>query len=477
MSLIGLPDWIPKSERQRQAMNRRELVDQILNRDLAACSIPYEFNDITRVLQSRLLQSSVTIRTVNCRSHREYGISEDKWVLLVQTLGCITGIQNLRFSVNNASHNFRPLQAISNVVRSAHSLRTLGIILNGSELPGGIIPEDPTGLTALTNAIRHLPVLNSFQWLHYRYNHQRLQEAQQHDIVHDTVFQALSSCPKLQKVSIKTTRDSAGAIRKLMQLRSGTILHLTIEADHWMVVADEIRQGRCRLRGLVLSIYGGYSDRATASVKAIATAIRRDDNLEGLFLIMNNLLSNEASVALAEALTVNTKLRVVRLADTDALGAPAYQAFRAMHRVNTNVNLELSPRVTDIGDERQFDIYNQMRIEQQVNSAARGTLFSVEHSLREEEWVNALEQRLNSAGRRMRLSVDQSPREEWVNALHELNATNANESPAFQISCLYSLLRLNPNACLSQLVESTTPALRRTLAARWMRRVCPWRKP
>jgi hypothetical protein len=83
-----------------------------------------------------------------------------------------------------------------------------------------------------------------------------------------------------------------------------------------------------------------------------------------------------------------------------------------MHRVNTNLSLELPPYVNAIGNERRLDHYNQMLIEQRLNSAGRGTLLSVSHS----------------------------PREEWVNALHELN-TSANESPAFRISCLYSLLR------------------------------------
>jgi hypothetical protein len=226
-----------------------------------------------------------------------------------------------------------------------------------------------------------------------------------------------------------------------------------------MAVADEIRQGRCRVRGLVLSMYryqGSSGETDTAAVKAIATAIRRDGNLEGLSLIMIRGFSNEAGVALAEALTVNTHLRVVclvSLADTGnparaALGASAYEAFGAMLRVNTNLSLELPPYVDAIGDERRLDHYNQMRIEQRLNSAGRGTL----------------------------LTVIYSPREEWVNALHELNTSNGNETPAFHISCLYSLLRLNPNVCSSQVVEATNRAIRKYVAAKRMRRAWPWRK-
>jgi hypothetical protein len=152
-------------------------------------------------------------------------------------------------------------------------------------------------------------------------------------------------------------------------------------------------------------------------------------------------------VALAEALTVNTNLRVLSLADSGLpdralLGASAYEAFGAMHRVNTNLILELPAFVNVIGDERRLIYYNQMRIEQRLNSAGRGTLLSVTHS----------------------------PREEWVDALHELNTASGNESPAFHISCLYGLLRLNPYVCSSLLIEPTNRAIRKALAAKRMRR-------
>jgi hypothetical protein len=169
---------------------------------------------------------------------------------------------------------------------------------------------------------------------------------------------------------------------------------------------------------------------------------------------MSRGFSNEAGVALAEALTVTTNMRVLSLADAGnpdraLLGASAYEAFSAMYRVNTNLSLELPPYVNAIGDERRLDFYNQMRIEQRLNSAGRGNLFSVTHS----------------------------PREDWVDALHDLNTASANESPAFHISCWYSLLRLNPNVCSSQVVEPTHRAIRKALAAKRMRRAWPWRKP
>jgi hypothetical protein len=55
---------------------------------------------------------------------------------------------------------------------------------------------------------------------------------------------------------------------------------------------------------------------------------------------------------------------------------------------------------------------------------------------------------LNKVGRGRLLSSIQTPREEWIDALHELNTFDVNDCPAFGVSCLYSLLRLNPAICM-----------------------------
>jgi hypothetical protein len=130
---------------------------------------------------------------------------------------------------------------------------------------------------------------------------------------------------------------------------------------------------------------------------------------------------------LAAALTVNTTLRRITLYLRrrrcwlqDSLSAPAYEAFSAMLRVNTSLVLNLSPFEDTGADQRLIDSRNQMRIEQRLNHAGRGKL----------------------------LSSSQMPRKEWVDALSELSSSNADESPEFNVSCLYSLLRLNPATCM-----------------------------
>jgi hypothetical protein len=205
-----------------------------------------------------------------------------------------------------------------------------------------------------------------------------------------------------------------------------TSLSLKLNTEHWLAVANEIQHGRNKIRVLGLAMFEGTSSEATAALKAIASAIRRDRNLVGLMVGLTNGFMDEEGVALAEALTVIKTLRWVVLADTSTdvhtratLGARAYEAFSAMLRVNTSLTrLDLPPLDRAGGDQRLVESYDQMRIEQGLNKVGRGKL----------------------------LSSNQTTRGAWIDALHELNVTNADDTSAFQVSCLYSFLRLKPSA-------------------------------
>jgi hypothetical protein len=161
---------------------------------------------------------------------------------------------------------------------------------------------------------------------------------------------------------------------------------------------------------------------ATEAVKAVASAIREDRHLGALVLKMEDGFTDEAGVALAEAMKVNKTLRVIRLDDTvfasdpvhnkASLGAQAYKAFSAMLRVNTSLILKLPTLDDDVGDERLLESRKQMLIEQRLSGVGRGRL----------------------------LASNQSTREDWVNALQELNASNSDDR--LEVSCMYSLLRL-----------------------------------
>jgi hypothetical protein len=107
-------------------MNPRELVDHIhsgptvleLDKPLRfrrrTRSNPCDFNDFLQALRS-----SETIRTAYCcPSHLELGIAEDQWVLLIKTIGCIKGIQNLTFICVSSSHSFHPFQAFAGAVNN-----------------------------------------------------------------------------------------------------------------------------------------------------------------------------------------------------------------------------------------------------------------------------------------------------------------------------------------------------------------------
>jgi hypothetical protein len=239
-------------------------------------------------------------------------------------------------------------------------------------------------------------------------------------------------------VLITTTCASDDGLKTLLQLPKDTRLILILKTEHWLAVADGIRQGRCNIKDLYLCLLRqGSRSKDTEAVKAIASAIRLDRNLKRLKLDMMNDFTDEAGVALAEALTVNkTLLRITlsfepmfsgQVQDADAMGAPAYNAFSAMLRVNTSLRLKLPPFVNAVGDQRLIDSRNQMLIEQQLNKVGRGRL----------------------------LASSQTTREAWVDALNELNAPNVDV--AFKVSCLYSLLRLHPDVCMLEPNYTTNP--------------------
>jgi hypothetical protein len=181
----------------------------------------------------------------------------------------------------------------------------------------------------------------------------------------------------------------------------------------------------------------GTRSEATEAVKALASAIRMDRNLTYLGLQIEVGFTDEAGVALAEALTVNKTLRKITLCEAnlssflyqgrnkDTLGAPAYEAFSAMLRVNTSLILDL-PFVNCGADEKLRESRRQTFIEQKLNKVGRGRL----------------------------LASRQATREEWVDALDELNSDNSEHSLPFQVSCLYSLLRSNPLVvCMSYITK------------------------
>jgi hypothetical protein len=353
---------------------------------------------------------------VKCESHLRLDISEDEWVLLVQRIGRIRDIQNLTLLYGAGSREFRPFQAIADALKNARSLRALALYLDSPE-----IPNDSSGLTALANALREHKTLREFCWI------DRSQTVESASL--DPVLRALPACQHLRKVVIMATSASSGAMQNLLQLPKDTDLYLLqTNKDHWLAVADGIRQGQCNIKTLQLAMFQTVTTpEATEAVKAIASAIREDRTLEDLTLRMDNAFTDEAGVVLAEALIVNTTLRKLTLAgyrkvhNNATFSAPVYEAFSAMLRVNTSLRFEVPPFNDVVGDERLVDSRNQMRIEQGLNHVGRGRL----------------------------LSSSQTPRKEWVNALNDLNSSTVDESPDFNVSCLYSLLRLNPATCMS----------------------------
>jgi hypothetical protein len=356
--------------------------------------------------------SSETIRIVICISQLLLRIPEDQWILLVRTIGRIQDIQYLEVYCTPGSRDFQPLQAVADAVNNAHSLCILKVVTTFESFP-----RKPFGLITLANALRKHTALQEFTWRDYA------SRRAPRDLSLDPVLLALPACLHLRKVVIVTKCASADAMKNLLQLKSATVLHLVLEKEHLLAVADEIQRGRYNVQRWTLalvtnpiSMVNKAMAEATEVVKAVASAIRLDQNLEYLDLVMG--LSDEAGVALAEALMVNTTLCKIDLNGCEAtLGVPAYEALSAMLRINTSLVLNLTPYETADADERLRESRLQMRIEQRLNQVGRGRL----------------------------LASRQTTKEEYVDALNNLNSNSEHICPAFQVGCLYSLLCLNPS--------------------------------
>jgi hypothetical protein len=391
-------------------MNARELVDhirsgpEILNLDeplrfrRRTRSNPCDFNEFLEALQS-----SKTIRDVRCRSQLRLSITEDEWILLVKTLGSIKDLQRLKFYCAPGSRRFRPFQAVADAVNNAQSLCRLKLTMEGATFP-----RDPQRLVALADALRQHTTLKKFTWVDCL-------EAFR-DLSPDVVLRALPECPHLQEVAILTKYASADAMKNLLlQLTSTTKLHLVLEMDQLLAAADEIRLGHCS-KTLTLTMPSATRSEATEAFKVLASTIQLICNLKRLNLsVVGSGPTDEAFVGLAEALTVNTTLRMIGLFRT-VHGFQSYEAFAKMLRVNTSLILEL-PQVPLGSGERIFESFGQMRIEQ----------------------------RLNRVGRKRLLASSQTTKEEWVDALHEMSSDDTDDDPdALRISCIFSLFRLNP---------------------------------
>jgi hypothetical protein len=404
-------------------MNPRELVDHIRSGPTElmlgepfrfnhqTCSDPCDLNEFLRALQS-----SETILAVTCKLQRILQLGSDEWVLLVKSIGRIKCIDSLTLWLDADSHNFHAFQAVADAVNSAHSLRSLRLFVRGETSP-----RDFPRVSALANALREHTGLRNFLWIEI---------ITQRDAVQitalDHMFRVLPACPHLQNVTIKTQCASAGAIKNLLQLQQGTKLSLEVKRDNWLVATEAIRQGTCNVQRLGLFLSKGAPFEANEAVQAVASAIQLDHNLKILSLRMVDRFTDEAGVALAEALAVNTTLRKIILffhrmdastfPNIAALSAPVYKALSSMLRVNTSLILDVRLSTIDGANETLRESRDQLRIEQQVNLVGRGKL----------------------------LASSQTTREQWANALHVLTSRNVDEPPAFQVSCVYSVLRSNP---------------------------------
>jgi hypothetical protein len=345
-------------------------------------SNPCDFNGLVQALQS-----SETIITADCETHQKLHISEAEWGRLVETLGGIKGIQRLTLACVAGSLDFHPFQGFADAVENAQSLRSVFFEINGFRCP-----IDSAGIMALAGALRKKhAALEKWCWVEAQLEPQDATSG-----ALDPVLEALSSltCPNLRMVSICTQSASANAISNLL-----CQLHLGPDPDQW----------------LLLSMMG--TDECLAVAEAIRLGLCNVQRLHLSFNPKHGATATRVGVALANALTHNSTLRFFTFGGL-ALRFPVYEAFSAMLRINTSVVVKVNSSVNG-DDQRLVDSHNQMCIEQRLNQVGRGNLLSPSQT-----------------------------KTMWMDALDKLNliSRKAGDTIELHVSCLYSLLCMNPSA-------------------------------
>jgi hypothetical protein len=170
----------------------------------------------------------------------------------------------------------RTYTVVADAVSNARSLYRVAICLDGPTFLG-----DPLGQATLVNALREHKCLQMLVWAEFGSG----PEAALQVTARDPLLRVLPACPHLRCVTILTKYASTDAMRYLLQLKPTTELRFLVELDQWLAVADEIRRGRCNVERLTLTILQVTRSEATEAVKAVASAIQIDRNLD--FFIYN----------------------------------------------------------------------------------------------------------------------------------------------------------------------------------------------
>jgi len=220
---------------------------------------------------------------------------------------------------------------------------------------------------------------------------------------------AIAACPHIQHVIFCCNRATEESILALA--RSPTLQYLKLRnasQESWLLLNEEIRQGRCHIKNLILtrasmelSRESLNLDDVTNNLKIMASTIAQNRTVELILLYPPKPkgVTNEGGVAFAEALQVNTTLRKLTLVGTTVdkiFDKDAYKAFAEMLQVNRGIELMLPPPVNGADEETQTQ-YGRMCIEHWLNKdSGLGDLLDSNQTTRD-DWVDAL-RKLKCAG-------------------------------------------------------------------------------
>lgn len=373
--------------------------------------------DYRAFLEALQLQNS--IQTVKLHGSIGRGLSREQCLECIRTLRGMKGLKELVFvggCVDDevTRSNTISLQAVTSFVTKSRSLEKL-------VLEDGVVLHTGSGdrWECLPNGFCGLP-LREFTW------HGELKGHSHNDVpTLDPLLFSLTSWPNLRKARIKLNCNKIKdeSILRLL-LRSKSLKELTLDgltSSQWMLIMDEITQGQHSLAMLDLSLASSKGSNECAL--AAANVIQHDSVLQSLTLRVSSGFSNDAGVAFAHALTVNTTLQELDLMEgsdahvKDRFGSESYQAMAEMLKVNTDHQLIVPMSSSPISEANVVSDYTEMVLEMELNRIGRG--------------------RLSPA----------ASRAEWVQGLLDCKNVESSFAPNLDISCMFALLRLNPSVC------------------------------
>jgi hypothetical protein len=373
------------------------------------------------------LSSSTSVRRIDHHGSLDVHLSQCQKEQVIETFGSMKKLEEISFSYGV---DISP-KALSSTMRRLKTLRVLNIGI-GSQFSRTTNAD----MLLLASAFQSHPYLERFSW----------NLRQDFDPV---IAQALVTCPRLQHLSLVESGLSSisNGIRYLTASSSLRSVDLRTSSS-WEPIShllDDSTQckGAIRLKKIAVTHIPRSSDQQLSleDVKAIAKYIPSNTTLEVLQIVVKGAFNDEMGVILANAIKNNRgTLRFVSIRSVsrsssfsssleNCLQERAYRALYDSLQENHNLVLTINTSTCEERSQKLADAKSNVSMLSKLNSFGRG-----------------------------RLRSEIATRADWLQVLSKINQDFSSDQAAeddemdgvtMALSCIYSIVRMNPLSLLS----------------------------